>query len=122
MSGGEKRRMMVYAHFFREVFKKFMGNSSLIVLEYHLSKKLSGADPFELLLTEPRAFYDALVSIFGPEGSFLLLKLLFKQIVDGYRLTGWSADEFVKSIISGGENARKSLLKLLEEIPLTENT
>jgi len=113
--------MIVYAHFFREAFKRFMGNSSLVVLEYHLSKKLAGADPFELLLTEPRAFYNALVSIFGPEGSFLLLKLLFKQIVDGYRLTGWSADEFVKSIISGGENARRSMLRLLEELPLTEN-
>ena len=114
--------MMSYTRFFRGVFQKFMGRASLTVLEYHLSKRLSGADPFELLLNEPREFYEALSSLFGADGSFLLLKTIFKQIVDGYRLTSWSADEFTRTIAQGGREARESLLKLLEALPIAENT
>ena len=114
--------MMGYTQFFKGVFQKFMGRASFTVLEYHLSKRLSGADPFELLLDEPNAFYEALASIFGAEGSLLFLKTVFKQIVNGYQLNNWNAEEFAELLARGGREARESLMKLLESLPITENT
>ncbi len=112
---------MTYACFFREVFEKFVGRSSLMVLEYQLSKRLSGADPYELLLDNPQDFYRALTSIFGAEGSFTFLKLIFKRIIEEYALTGLNPDELARAFISGGDEARRTLLCLLKKLPVVEN-
>jgi len=72
-------------------------------------------------LTEPRAFYEALTSMLGSQGSLLLLKLLFKQIFDGYNLREWSPEEFVKTIIRGGEEARGLISRLIQRLPPPEN-
>ncbi len=111
-----KKSMMLYASIFRSVFEKFMGSSSLAVLEYQLSKRCPRADPYELLLDNPEAFYEALIQIFGAEGGFLFLRLVFKQIVNGYELTEISPDELAESFIRGREQARTMLLKLLEKL------
>lgn len=113
--------MIAYAYFFKEVFEKFMGRSSLTVLEYQLSKRLSGANPYELLLNNPQDFHRALASILGAEGSFIFLKLVFKHIIDGYALTEWDPDEFARAFISGGDEARKILLSLLEKLPIEKS-
>ena len=121
MRGGDKRRMIAYTCFFKEVFERFMGRSSLMVLEYQLSKRLSGANPYELLLDNPQDFHRALASILGAEGSFMFLKLIFKHIIDGYALTGWNPDEFARAFISGGDEARRILLSLLKKLPIEES-
>ena len=113
--------MIAYACFFKGVFERFMGRSSLMVLEFQLSKRLSGADPYELLLENPRDFHRALASILGAEGSFTFLKLIFKHIIDGYALTEWNPDDFARAFISGGDEARQSLLNLLKKLPIEES-
>ena len=115
-----RKSMMFYASIFRSIFEKFMGGNSLTVLEYQLSKRCPGVSPYELLLEDPEAFYKALIQIFGAEGSLLFLRLVFKQIVNGYELTEFSPDELAESFVRGKDEARTMLLKLLERLSTSD--
>jgi len=115
-----RKPMMSYASIFRSVFERFMGGNSLIVLEYQLSKRCPGVSPYELLLEDPEAFHKVLIQIFGAEGSLLFLRLVFKQIVNGYELTEFSPDELAESFVRGKDEARSMLLKLLERLSASD--
>jgi len=115
-----RKPMIFYASIFRSIFERFMGGSSLTVLEYQLSKRCPGVSPYELLLEDPEAFHKALIQIFGAEGSLLFLRLVFKQIVNGYELTEFSPDELAESFVRGKDEARTMLLKLLERLSASD--
>lgn len=91
-----------------------------MVLEYQLSKRVAGANPYELLLTNPEDCCKALAHVFGADGSYIFLKLVFKYIVDEYALTGWDPDELAKTLIRGGCEARQILLNFLDKLSLIE--
>ncbi|MCS7133097.1 MAG: hypothetical protein NZ918_05220 [Aigarchaeota archaeon] len=113
--------MTAYAFFFKGVLERVLGRSSLAVLEYQLSKRVAGADPYELLLKNPQDFCRALAHIFGASGSCIFLRLVFKYIIDEYALTGWNPDELAKALVHGGGEAKQILLSFLENLPIIEN-
>jgi len=116
-----RKHMIVYTTFLRSVFEKFIGSSSLTVLEYQLSKRYPGINPYELLLDSPQKFYKALIPILGTKGSLLFLKLIFKHILERYELVELSPDELVKALLQGKEEAKNTLIRLLEKLPSLEN-
>jgi len=121
MAGGSKKRMTAYIPILRSVFEKFIGSSSLMVLEYQLSKKYPGANPYELLLDSPQKFYEALVPIFGTDGSLLFLKLIIKHVIERYGLVELNPDEITNTLIHGEEEAKNILIRILERLSLLEN-
>lgn len=110
------------ASMFKGILKDLVGESALAVLEHQLSKRLAEAEPFELLLIDPKRFYDALGSIIGPGAAYTLLKLLFKQVANKHKLTCFQADEFITALTTGEKSIREQISKLFQEICKTGNT
>lgn len=106
----------------RDILKDLIGESAVVVLEYHLVRKLAEAEPFELLLTDPKKFYDALVSIIGSNAAHALLKLLLRQVTYKYKLTWFQVDKFVDAVTTEGKDAREQISKLFKEIYRIKNT
>ncbi len=100
----------------RDVFRDFIGESALTVLEYQLSKRLTGTEPFELLLTDPATFYDALASILGSDAASTLLKLIFKQVASKHGLTWLNVDELITLLTADENGAKERISKLVQEI------
>lgn len=100
-----------YAHVreaFRTALRDFLGPSGLTILEYYLNMKL-GEDMYRVLLSSPHLFYDALRSLLG-SGAEAILRITATKLIEGGRVSGLSAEEFVELIKSCNEDDRKKLI------------
>lgn len=88
--------------FFQGAVRSLLGESGSRVLEAYM-KRVLGADPYDILYDDPKAFYDGLRSFLGP-GANALLKILAKNIIKEYRLEDISPDQILDLMEGGGES------------------
>ena len=98
---------------FREVISSSMSSFVYEMIKLSLEKRL-GSDPFEVLWSDPKAFYNALHGFFG-SGTDVFLKVLIDGINRKYGLN-LSGDEFVNLIRSDNKESIAKWRNLLKKI------
>lgn len=109
LEGGEPRASI--KRFFQGAFRSLLGDSGSKIFELHMRRVL-GADPYDVLYGDPRAFYGGLKRLFGP-GADALLKLFAKDLIAKYDLEGVSPEEFLELVERGDEKSRERLIALV---------
>jgi len=85
--------------------KSLLGESGLMVLEFHLNKRLQG-DMYEAFYENPHRFYQALRGFFG-SGADAVLRIIAQKLMEDGHLEAASPQEFVKVLKNPGEDRWK---------------
>jgi len=98
---------------FEEATTTALGSSCSVVIEFHLKQKF-GKDPYEVLLEDPKSFYEALEEIFGA-GAESMISLVGTFLIKKYGIT-CTATEFLNMVVNGDEPAKRALKEILTSI------
>jgi len=112
--GGAEHHKRYVAHVLRSALKGLLGESGLMVLEFHLNKRLQG-DMYEIFYENPHRFYQALRDFFG-SGADAVLRIIAQKLIEEGHLEAASPQEFVEVLKNPGEGGRKlwKMFKLQE--------
>ena len=103
--GGAEPHKRYVTHVFYSALKSLLGESGLMVLEFHLNKRLQG-DMYEAFYENPHGFYQALRDFFG-SGVDTILRIIAQKLIEGGHLEAASPQEFVEVLKNPGEGGRK---------------
>jgi len=109
--GGAEPHKRYVAHVLRSALKSLLGESSLIVLEFHLNKRLQG-DMYEIFYENPHRFYQALRDFFG-SGADAVLRIIAQRLIEEGHLEVSNPREFVE-VLKGPGGGRRELWKMFK--------
>jgi hypothetical protein len=99
---------------FNEATTESMGSTfQAIIISFQLKQKF-GKDPYEVLIDDPKAFYNGLTEISG-DGADMVLSLLGTFLSKRYGVSR-SADEFLALFTRGDSQSKHELKELFKRI------
>jgi hypothetical protein len=99
---------------FNEATTESMGSTfQAIVISFQLKQKF-GKDPYDVLMDDPKAFYNGLKEVSG-DGADMVLSLLGTFLSKRYGVSR-SADEFLALFTSGDSQSKHELKKIFKKI------
>ena len=105
---------------FGEATTEAMGSTfQAIIISFHLKQKF-GKDPYEILLGDPKCFYNGLREVLG-EGAEAVINLVGTYITAKYNVN-CTAEEFVKLFTRNGRSSAQKLLDVFKAIIREEET
>ena len=105
LGGGTEPHKRYVIHVLRSTLKSILGEPNLMILEFHLNKRLQG-DMYEAFYENPHRFYQALRDFFG-SGADAVLRIIAQKLIEGGHLEAASPQEFVEVLKNPGEGGRK---------------
>ena len=90
-----------------------MGSTFHTIICFHLKRKL-GKDPYEVLIDNPKLFYNGLKEVLG-EGAKAVISLVGTYLTVKYS-TNCTAEEFVKLFTEDGKTSTLKLTEIFEGI------
>jgi hypothetical protein len=97
---------------FEEATAASLGATFHVIISFHLKQKF-GKDPYELLMENPKIFYNGLKEVLG-EGAEAVINLVGTYLTVKYD-TNCTAEEFVKLFTRNGKPLR-SLSEIFADI------
>jgi len=104
---------------FEEATASSLGSTFHIIISFHLKQKF-GKDPYEILLGDPKCFYNGLKEVLG-EGAEAVINLVGTYITAKYNVN-CAAEEFVKLFTRNGRSSAQKLLDVFKAIIREEET
>lgn len=98
---------------FEEATASSLGSTFHLIISFHLKKKF-GKDPYEILIDDPKIFYNGLREILG-EGAEAIISLVGTFITVKYR-TSCTADEFTKLFTRSSEASKQQLTQIFTDL------
>ena len=98
---------------FEEASTANLGLTFHMIISFHLKQKF-GKDPYEVLIDDPRAFFNGLEEVLGP-GAEAVISLIGTFLVIKYNVD-CTAKEFVKLVTKGDEPSKCILKKILTDV------
>jgi hypothetical protein len=90
-----------------------LGSTFHIIITFHLKQKFN-RDPYEVLITDPKTFYNGLKEVLGA-GAEAVITLVGTFLTVKYH-TNYTAKEFVELFTKTGEPQRQGLSEIFESI------
>jgi hypothetical protein len=90
-----------------------LGSTFHLIICFHLKNKF-GKDPYEILLDDPKIFYNGLREILG-EGAEAIISLVGTFITVKYK-TSCTADEFTKLFTKSSEASKQQLSQMFTDL------
>jgi len=109
--GGAEPHKRYVAHVLRSTLKSLLGESGLMVLEFHLNKRLQG-DMYEAFYENPHRFYQALRDFFG-SGADAVLRIIAQKLIEDGHLEAASPQEFIE-VLRRPSQGRRELWKMFK--------
>jgi hypothetical protein len=98
---------------FEEATTSSLGSTFHIIISFHLKQKFS-KDPYNVLLDNPKMFYDGLKEVLG-EGAEAVIKLVGNYLILKYN-TDCTAEQFVELFQKDGNQSTQRLAEILQTI------
>lgn len=98
---------------FEEATTEAMGSTFPTIMCFHMTRMLC-KDPFEVLIDDPKAFYNGLEKILGT-GAEAVLSLIYTFLAKKYKID-CTNEEFIKTFIQGDEQSKRRLKETLAVI------
>jgi len=117
---GEARNVLLHKvaqKIFEEATAASLGSTFHIIISFHLKQKF-GKDPYEVLIDNPRAFYNGLREVLG-EGAEAIISLVGTYLTVKYD-TNCTAEEFVRLFTRNGKPTKERLQEMFRNIILQE--
>lgn len=93
---------------FRMTLRDLLGPSGLSALEHYLNRKLN-SDMYDVLLSSPSSFYNALKSFLG-KGADAILRIAAAKLIEEGKIVDLSPEEFVELMKSSSEESYRRFL------------
>jgi hypothetical protein len=90
-----------------------LGSTFHIIITFHLKQKFN-RDPYEVLITDPKTFYNGLKEVLGA-GAEAVITLVGTFLTVKYQ-TNYTTKEFVELFTKTGEPQRQGLSEIFESI------
>jgi len=90
-----------------------LGSTFHIIITFHLKQKFN-RDPYEVLITDPKTFYNGLKEVLGA-GAEAVITLIAAFLKVKYQIN-YTAEEFVELFTKTGEPQRQGLSEIFENI------
>lgn len=104
---------------FEEATAASLGATFHVIISFHLKQKF-GKDPYEILMENPKLFYNGLVEVLGA-GAEAIISLVGTFITVKYNIN-CTTDEFVKLFTRDGKPAAQRLQEVFKSIILQEES
>jgi hypothetical protein len=98
---------------FEEASTANLGLTFHLIISFHLKKKF-GKDPYEVLVDDPKTFFNGLEEVLGA-GAEAVISLIGAFLVIKYGVN-CTANEFVKLLNKGDEPCKRKLKEILIDI------
>lgn len=98
---------------FEEATTSSLGSTFNIIISFHLKQKFS-KDPYNVLLDNPKMFYDGLKEVLG-EGAEAVIKLVGNYLILKYNVD-CTAEQFVELFKKDGNQPTQRLAEILQTI------
>jgi len=102
---------------FEEATAASLGSTFHIIISFHLKQKF-GKDPYEVLIDNPKAFYNGLREVLG-EGAEAIISLVGTYLTVKYD-TNCTTEEFVRLFTRNGKPTKERLQEIFRNIILQE--
>ncbi len=102
---------------FEEATATSLGSTFHVIISFHLRQKF-GKDPYEVLVDNPRAFYNGLREVLG-EGAEAIISLVGTYLTVKYD-TNCTTEEFVRLFTRNGKPTKERLQEIFRNIILQE--
>ncbi|MEM1583627.1 MAG: hypothetical protein QXF28_03415 [Nitrososphaerota archaeon] len=97
---------------FRSTFRELLGPAGLSALEHYLNRRLQH-DMYEVLVSSPPIFYNALKNFLG-KGADAILRILAMKLIEEGKMIGVSPEEFLELMKSDDEESYKRFLRVFK--------
>ena len=102
---------------FEEATATSLGATFHVIISFHLKQKF-GKDPYEVLIENPKIFYNGLKEVLG-EGAEAVISLVGTYLTVKYS-TGCPTEEFVGLFTKDGKSTAQRLQEVFRSIILQE--
>jgi hypothetical protein len=98
---------------FEEATASSLGSTFHIIISFHLKQKF-GRDPYEILIENPKVFYNGLREVLGA-GAEAVMNLVGTYLTVKYN-TDFTVEEFTRLFTKDGETQRLRLSEIFENV------
>lgn len=98
---------------FEDATVSSLGSTFHIIITFHLKQKFN-RDPYEVLITDPKTFYNGLKEVLGA-GAEAVITLIATFLTIKYQIN-YTAEEFVELFTKTDEPQRQGLSEIFENI------
>ncbi len=97
---------------FEEATAASLGTTFHMIISFHLQKKF-GKDPYEILIDEPRTFYDGLEEVLGT-GADAVISLVGTFLIKQYG-ANCTPEELITLLIKGDASSKHRLFEIFSK-------